>query len=59
MMVDLKLKHLDAHLLFCDLGFIIFTQAGGETAGKTVKAEDQLPQLLIGTAGSNVHLTAL
>ena len=59
MMIYLKLQHLNPHLLFGNLNFIILFQAQKETLAHSVKAVNQFVQFLVGTAGFQINLCSI
>ena len=59
MMIYLKLQHLNPHLLFGNLNFIILFQTQKETLAHSVKAANQFTQFLIGTAGFQINLCSI
>ena len=59
LMIYLKLQHLNPHLLFSNLNFIILFQAQKETLAHSVKAVNQFVQFLVGTAGFQINLCSI
>ena len=59
MMIYLKLQHLNPHLLFGNLNFIILFQAQKETRLIPLKLFNQFVQFLVGTAGFQINLCSI